>query len=173
MPWGRGMNREGIDEAEREIRHGAEEMSDHKAGGRANRRNKPGQIYQTNSLRRVGLRRWLCGRCSSARTVASGFDPSEPIDGVELARCRKAPGRINTRGVYVDPHVHYIRSGANVRTSGDDDRPPDGDSDVESGESSDSSGKGSNFSEGSQLSDGEDEDIPDDDPEREEEARAV
>ncbi len=73
----------------------------------------------------------------------------------------------------MDPHVHYIRSGANARTSGDDDRPPDSDSDVESGESSDSSGKGSNFSEGSRLSDGEDEDIPDDDPEWEEEARAV
>ncbi len=100
------------------------------------------------------------------------LQPFRPIDGVELARCWNAPGRINTRGVYVDPHVHYIRSGVNVRADVDD-RPPDSDSDVESGESSDSSGKGSNFSEGSQLSDGEDEEIPDDDPEREEEARAA
>ncbi len=63
MPWGRGMKREGIDEVEREIRrcrgirHGAEEISDHRARGRANRRNKPGQTYRTNSPRRVELRR--------------------------------------------------------------------------------------------------------------------
>ena len=61
MPWGRGMNREGIDEAEREIRrcrgirHGAEEMSDHRAGGRVNRPNKPAQVYRMNSPRRVEL----------------------------------------------------------------------------------------------------------------------
>ncbi len=61
MPRGHGMNREGIDETEREIRrcrgirHGAEEMSDHRAAGRVNRPNKPAQICRMNSPRRVEL----------------------------------------------------------------------------------------------------------------------
>ncbi len=77
VPWGRGMNREEIDEAGREIRRGAEGTNDHRSAGRANRHSKPGQIYQSNSPRRVGSRRWLCGRCSSVRTAASGFNPSD------------------------------------------------------------------------------------------------
>ncbi len=54
MPWGRGMNREGIDEAGREIRRGVEEVNDHRTESRANRHSKPGQICQLNSLREAG-----------------------------------------------------------------------------------------------------------------------
>ena len=54
MPWGRGMNREGIDEVGREIRRGVEETNGHRAESRANRHSKPGQICQLNSLREAG-----------------------------------------------------------------------------------------------------------------------
>ncbi len=59
-----------------------------------------------------------------------------PVDGVELVRCRRAGGRVNARRVWVDPHVKKISSGVRAAVEGGESA--ESESEVESGDSSDS-----------------------------------
>ncbi len=118
----------------------------------------------------VGNRNWMMRKrpvfeCPDCKKWYRRF---KPVDGVEVVRCRNRDGRTNSKGVWVDPHVRNIPSGARAQTEGDGQT--GGESEVESGDSSDSSGRGSNFSDGSQMSDDDDDEYPEDDPEREAEA---